>query len=44
MSYVARDSIEAGKLLEKLRREGAEVVAILPVRATLQEVFERYAL
>lgn len=44
MSYVVRDSIEAGKLLEKLRREGAEVVAVLPVRATLQEVFERYAL
>jgi ABC-2 type transport system ATP-binding protein len=44
MSYIVRDSMEAGRLLEKLRREGAEVVAVLPVRATLQEVFERYAI
>jgi ABC-2 type transport system ATP-binding protein len=44
LSYVVRDSTEAGRLLEKLREEGAEVVAVLPVRATLEEVFERYAL
>ena len=43
-SYVAQNESEAGRLLEKLGEEGADVVAVIPVRATLEDLFEKYAL